>query len=211
MMNEEGENIRAKRPHFDSLGELMRAHEKLFDSEPACSYLGKKLLLEERQRGQWQFLITERPFANRNIGLAECTLRVRENDGRVRQHLMSTFSKLYGIYGPLSRFEVSYTANACLKGNLDDKWSIWYGLDYSNPLDRGSASINLLHAAEDREAEGFVGYDVVRDLGDVENLRVDFDADQFARLFYENHENSDVTVHSLVSIVFISINSQSDL
>jgi hypothetical protein len=50
MMNEEGEDIRAKRPHFDSLGELMRAHEKLFDSEPACSYLGKKLLLEEAER-----------------------------------------------------------------------------------------------------------------------------------------------------------------
>ena len=81
-------------------------------------------------------------------------------------------------------------------------WSIWYGLDYSNPEDRGSASVNFLDAQ--RDEEGFVGHHVVENLGDVENLRTDFDVNQFSQLFFMNHQDSDVTVDSLVSTVYIS-------
>jgi hypothetical protein len=207
----DGEEVQYRRPHYDNLGQLMQSHARLFENEPACSYLGKTEEEEEEEEDEHYpkavilpraFAFTERPFVHRNQGLAECTLRVREDDGRVRAHLLRTFGQLFGIYGAQSRFEVCYSANAVLRGQLDNKWSLWYGLDYSNPQDPGRASINFLHA--DREEQDFVGYHVVNSIGDVENLRVDFDADQFAQLFYENHENSAVMVHSLVSIVFIS-------
>jgi hypothetical protein len=60
----------------------------------------------------------------------------------------------------------------------------------------------------DRDEEGFLGYDIVRSLGDVEDLRVDFDASQFSQLFFENHEESLVVVHSLCNICYIGTSSQ---
>jgi hypothetical protein len=45
--------------------------------------------------------------------------------------------------------------------------------------------------------------EVVRNLGDVANLNVDFNINDFSDAFFGNFENSDVSVHSLVSIVYV--------
>jgi hypothetical protein len=44
---------------------------------------------------------------------------------------------------------------------------------------------------------------VVRNLGDVEYLPLDFNVQQFDRLYQLNHEESDVSVVQLVNYVFV--------
>jgi hypothetical protein len=130
---------------------------------------------------------------------------VREGDPRIRDHLTDTFSKLFGIYGEGSRFEITYTANAVLRGGLDEKYSLWFGQTFDAPLaaaaepdPSGASSGSGLNKQVD-----FQSNDIVRNLGDVEDLPLDFNAQQFDRLYQANHEQSDVTVVMLVNYVFI--------
>ncbi len=118
----------------------------------------------------------------------------------MRQHLLDTFSKLFSIYGSNSRFEVVYSCNAVLHGD-DGQYSIWFGQDYSSPHEPGRASVNLLDVS--RHENGYEGFDVVQNIGDVESLKVDFSVSQFEELFFENHKDTNVSVHSLVSHLFI--------
>jgi hypothetical protein len=45
--------------------------------------------------------------------------------------------------------------------------------------------------------------EVVRNLGDVANLQTDFTADQFEEIFFANFGETDVSVHSLISVVYV--------
>jgi len=45
--------------------------------------------------------------------------------------------------------------------------------------------------------------ETVRSLGDIALLRTDFNADDFAEIFFGTFDNTDVSVHSLVSVVYI--------
>jgi hypothetical protein len=44
---------------------------------------------------------------------------------------------------------------------------------------------------------------VVRNLGDVSSIRVNFSANEFEAIFYSNYEDTSVSVHSVVSTVFL--------
>lgn len=44
---------------------------------------------------------------------------------------------------------------------------------------------------------------MVRNLGDVANLRSAFSVDDFAEVFFATFDNTDVSVHSIISIVWI--------
>jgi hypothetical protein len=162
------------------------------------------------------FLPAERPLGNRNLGIAECVLRVREGDERTRQHLVDTFSKLFGIYGEGSRFEVVYTANAVLQGSLDNKLSVWFGQTFDAVEASSSSSSSTLPQRSRRGGGGggsssrpvnrqvdLCANDIVRNLGDVEYLPTQFDAEQFDRLYQANHEDSEVSVLFLINYVFI--------
>ena len=45
--------------------------------------------------------------------------------------------------------------------------------------------------------------EVVRNLGDVAGLQVDYTADDFAEIFFGTFDNTDVSVHSLINVVWI--------
>ena len=45
--------------------------------------------------------------------------------------------------------------------------------------------------------------EVVRNLGDAAGLRVDYNADDFAEIFFGTFDNTDVSVHSLINVVWI--------
>ena len=147
----------------------------------------------------------ERPLGHRNSGLGECVLRVREGDENIRQHLLDTFSKLFGIYGEGSRFEVAYTCNAVLIGGLDGKLSLWFGQTFEAPaaeIDDSAGSSSSRSRGAHKQVN-FPENDIVRNLGDVEYLATEFNAQQFERLFQANHEESDVSVVRLVNYVYI--------
>jgi hypothetical protein len=45
--------------------------------------------------------------------------------------------------------------------------------------------------------------EVVRNLGDVANLPTDFTADQFEEIFFANFSETSVSVHSIISVVYV--------
>jgi hypothetical protein len=45
--------------------------------------------------------------------------------------------------------------------------------------------------------------EVVRNLGDVANLPVDFTADQFEEIFFANFDQTSVSVFSMISVVYV--------
>lgn len=127
------------------------------------------------------------------------TLRVREDstefhmgekilktvgEPNYSKHLKTAVASLYDIYGP-GVFDVTCTANAILMGNVDKRYSLWYGQSYSrNEYTMGDPQ-------------------VLYNPGDYSTLNTDFSVDDFSDIFYANHENSDVSILSLCNLVFI--------
>lgn len=99
-------------------------------------------------------------------------------------HLRSAIIRLFDIYGP-GFFDVNVTCNAILMGNVNKRYSLWYGQSYSR---------YEYHMADP---------EVIRNPGDISNIRTDFTVDDFADVFFGNHQNSDVSVLSLTHLIFI--------
>ena len=129
--------------------------------------------------------MSERPLVSYESGIATATLRIRdEGNPDYEEHLRQAFISLYDLYGP-GLFDVSVTANAILQGNSNNRYSVWYGQDFGGR--------NFALAAPE----------VVRNLGDVANLQTNFTANDFEEIFFGTFENTDVSVHSLVNVVYI--------
>ena len=111
-----------------------------------------------------------------------------EHDPNIRQHLIRAFSGLFALYGEGSRFEVAYTGNCVLYGIQTEQYSLWWGQDFHLEGDFG--------VFMDEPT-------VVRNLGDVEEIRTDFNVGDFEQAFLAVHADTNVTCDSLVSIVFI--------
>jgi hypothetical protein len=165
-------------PHHESLDELIAAHASLFVDEPSLS-------------------IVERPFSGRRDGLSMSTLRIRETDTNFGLHLRTSFGRLFDLYGA-SRFSVSVTANAILRsgsGSRVPTWSVWFGQHFNRPGE------NRHYNFASRERGG--GAVTVSNLGDIRKLDTRFSASTFEQLFLANHSSSDVTVESLISVVYL--------
>jgi hypothetical protein len=100
------------------------------------------------------------------------------------KHLQTAVVSLYDIYGP-GLFDCTITGNAIIMGNVNKRYSLFYGQAYSR--------YNYTMGEPQ----------VIRNPGDCAQLRTDFTVDDFADVFFANHENSDVSVLSLCNIVFI--------
>ena len=120
------------------------------------------------------------------MGIAVATLRIRENDPDIEGHLRRGFLSLFEIYGA-GKFYVTVTANAVLRGHLDGRFSVFMGQDFGNrPRDYGMTDVR-----------------VVSGLADVTDLQTDFGVEDFAEAFLGNHADTSVSVHSLVSVVYL--------
>lgn len=113
------------------------------------------------------------------------TLRVRDSgEPDFQEHLRTAFLALFDIYQG-GYFDVSTTCNVVLQSNLDQRYSVFYGQDFSDN------SYNLGEAQ------------TVRNLGDVAQLQADFDVNDFEGVFFANFENTEVSVHSIINIVWV--------
>ena len=116
------------------------------------------------------------------------TLRVREGEPDVAGHLRDGFYRLFEVYGAGSPWDVSVTANVVLRGQSDGRYSVFMGQDFgSRPRDYGLAPMQ-----------------VVSRLSDIRDLRTDFGLEDFAEAFLANHSGSDVSVHSIISVVYLA-------
>lgn len=131
----------------------------------------------------------ERPVVARNHGLAEATLRLPAGFSRDQKkaELGIAFAELYRTYGA-GYFDVVVTANAILVGNTIRRYYLFFGQDFSGFKPR---EITL------RKAK------VVSSVGEALNLRTIFTVEEFAEQFRRGFPNSDVSVHSLVNIVYL--------
>ena len=116
------------------------------------------------------------------------TLRIREGEPDVAGHLRDGFYRLFEVYGVGAAWDVSVTANVVLRGHLDGRYSVFMGQDFGGrPRDYGLAPMQ-----------------VVSRLSDIRDLRTDFGLDDFAEAFLANHSGSDVSVHSVISVVYLA-------
>lgn len=100
------------------------------------------------------------------------------------RHLETAVSSLFNIYGN-GLFDCSVTANCIIMGNTDKRYSLFYGQSFS------------------RLQYGMGEPQVLRTPGDYSYIQTDFSVDDFADVFFSNHENSDVSILSLTNLVFI--------
>ena len=121
--------------------------------------------------------------------MAEATLRLPASFTRQQKkaELGIAFSELYRTYGP-GYFDVVVTGNAILVGNTRRRYYLFFGQDFSGFKQR---EVTL------RKAK------VVASLGDALNLRTIFTVEEFAEQFRRGFPNSDVSVHSLVNVVYL--------
>ena len=90
------------------------------------------------------------------------------------------------------------TANAILTsggGSRVKTYSVWFGQHFNRVGEH--RSYNFPNKTHDGSPA------TVSNLGDVRNVNTEFSASDFERLFLANHSSSDVTVDSLISIVYL--------
>lgn len=175
--------------HFLTLEALQEYHYRVFAPGAALHLIGRVLLLEHDVLLLLQVVVVlavaERPLVSYQSGLVTATLRVREEGSPdYAEHLRNAFVTLFDLYGP-GLWNVSVTGNAVLQGNTDARYSLWYGQDY------GGRSFAVAPP------------EVVRNVGDSASLRTDYTVDDFSEIFYSTFETTDVSVHSLVNLVWI--------
>jgi hypothetical protein len=131
----------------------------------------------------------ERPLAGRQEGLAECVLRIRYGHPNTRMELNRAFRALFATYAddPNPQFDCVVTANAVLRANTRASFSMYYGQDFSSG---GHGDIMMGDVYQ------------VDSMMDVEHLPIRFDPTDFSDIFNRTFRDTDVSVHSLASVVF---------
>ena len=101
--------------------------------------------------------------------------------------LQEAFGVLFALYGEAGGFfDVTCTANAVLRGEVDGNFSCFYGMDFSGIGDVAMGAVTT-----------------VRNLGDVSSIPTHFGIDDFEDAFRKNFESSSVTVQGLINFVFV--------
>ena len=114
------------------------------------------------------------------------TLRLGPQEPDYMVHLRSAFVALFDLYGADGYFDVTTTANVILSSQSHPpQYSLFYGQSFST-YDYAMSTPQI-----------------VSSLADVSNLRVRFGVEDFSNVFFASHSESNVTVDSLVSIVYI--------
>jgi hypothetical protein len=139
--------------------------------------------------------LQERPLAGMSSGVACCTLRVR-NVGQpdYRRLLRDCFVYLFSTYpGNRGFFDLSVTCNSVLESSLDGRVSVWFGQTFSDSQD---FSMGPAH--------------VIRNLGDVSNVNVNFSTEDFQNVFAANFDETSVFVREVINVVFVITKYLSD-
>ena len=102
-----------------------------------------------------------------------------------QEHLRDAFVSLFSLYPEVAYFDLTTTANVVLQSHVNQRYSVFYGQDFAdNDFTFGAP-------------------ETIRNLGDVANINTNFDVSDFETVFFGNFENTEVSVHSIISIVFI--------
>lgn len=93
---------KTNRGFYATLGELQKAHQKLFSDESKLHVIGKNSIESSgsRSRSGFSSLSQERSVSGRETGLVEATLRIRhgKSEEEVGAELVKAFRKLFSVY-----------------------------------------------------------------------------------------------------------------
>jgi hypothetical protein len=120
------------------------------------------------------------------------TLRIRATETDFKKHLDRMFTRLFQLFGTREEWELTVTANCVIQGNSKPTFSFWYGMDFGNKD----------YSMQSDEMESHVT--LISSLGDIEKIPTHFSVDEFADAFFNFHTDSDVSIHSLVNIVYLA-------
>ena len=104
-----------------------------------------------------------------------------------RDELIFAFSLLFELYGQ-NDWTVFTTANVILQGNATGTFSVYYGQAYGGLAER-QQNIRRLTSVDS--------------VGDVGNVELNYSLEDFTEIFFAVHTESNVSVHSVVNIVFV--------
>lgn len=162
--------------HYTSLERLLAHHKRLLEEEEASS---TRLFRLGRDKGY----------------LFQATLRYSVNHPDLRGSLVRHFSRMFAghVEGRTSGYEVAVTFNAVLSNPEGTSFSLFYGHDF-----RAS---NLAGAAPELSyrPEGYL----IRTIGDVQRLPVEFDFDALAEAHRHQFEESGVRIARFLNIVYL--------
>jgi hypothetical protein len=132
-------------------------------------------------------LYIERPVSSRVHGVSESVLRVREGDDKIRSHVKEAVYRMYDIYGP-GLMDVTLSANVVLTSNVQSTYSLFYGQDFSTLGIRERQISDVITLTQAR---------------DWKKVPTDLGAEHFEGIFNRIHEQSDVHVEEVVSLIFV--------
>jgi hypothetical protein len=118
----------------------------------------------------------------------EAVLRLPINHPNCTEELFEAFEVLYEIYGP-GFFDSCVTANAILRGDENGRFSVFYGQDFSQD------EVGVLYSMSEVR--------IIEDLSDVADLQTEFDIQDFKNIFFANRQNTKVSVHELINLIYI--------
>lgn len=162
--------------HYTSLERLLAHHSRLLEEEEASS---TRLFRLGRDRGY----------------LFQATLRYSVNHPDLRGSLVRHFSRMFAghVEGRCTGYEVAVTFNAVLSNPEGTSFSLFYGHDFR--------AGNLAGAAPELSYRP-QGY-LIRTVGDVQKLPVEFDFDALAETHRHQFEESGVRIARFLNIVYL--------
>jgi len=161
--------------HYPSIQALLADHERLLERETP---------------------MTTRVF---RIGAAtgnliQATLRYSVRHNNIGESLMNNFIRLFREHSESRNdgFEVIVTFNAVLRNSDSTSFSVFYGHDFR--------AGNLAGAAPELRYRSAY---LVRTLGDVANLPVEFDFDRLAEAHRHSFDQSGVSIARFLNIIYL--------
>lgn len=119
--------------------------------------------------------------------MLEAVLRVPAtyDEQETKEELSDAVLKIFRKYGGDIMLDVSRTANVVLRGTKDGKFSIFYGLDFSDrDIDLGLPV-------------------VVTSIRDIQKIPTEVPINEFESIFFRNFSDTDVVIDSIANKVFI--------
>ena len=162
--------------HYTSLERLLANHQRLLENETATT---SRIFRLGSDRGY----------------LIQATLRFSVHHADLRGALMRRFVRLFREHteGRETGFEVAVTFNAVLSNPEGSSFSVFYGHDFR--------AGHLAGAAPELSYRS-TGY-LIRTLGDVYRLPVEFDFDALAEAHRHSFEQSGVRIARFLNVVYL--------
>ena len=134
-------------------------------------------------------------------GIGQGILRVNAQspEGSKREHLRRAFMRMTQVYTGKTLY-VTLTANVILRSDTASEFSVYFGQSFGSAK---AVYFGQEHDPSTGHLKRLFTEFAVQTRADLEDLPVNFTTEDFARIYKRNFERSGVSVHRVLSLVYI--------